>query len=81
MSEKSVLSSLSEEGWEFVRLVPFSDKPNEEIEHDGIKLKKGFWSGWLKRRVDSVDKAEAPAHAYYYYFKRAKQEYIQLYRI
>jgi hypothetical protein len=49
MSEKSVLSSLSEEGWEFVRVVPFSDKPNEEIDHDGTKLIKGFWVGLAKK--------------------------------
>ncbi len=74
MSEKSVLSSLREEGWEFVRVVPLGDKPTEEIKHDGTKIKKSFWKNWLKRRRVPANKAEAPAKAYYYYFKRANQE-------
>ena len=42
MSEKSVKSSLREEGWEFVRVVPFGDKSTEDIEPDGTKRKRVF---------------------------------------
>ncbi len=74
MSEKSVLSSLRKEGWEFVRVVPFGGKSTEEQEHDGTISKKGFWSGWLKRSRASTDKTDGPVNAYFYYFKRSKQE-------